>query len=67
MLKVAEFDCLIEASPMNLDTGFPGLDCTQYALQNGKHGTFEYKYPIITSFEMQYTFESFLRINPLSF
>ena len=40
MLKGADFDCLIEASPMNLDTGFPGLDCTRYALQNGKHGTF---------------------------
>lgn len=50
LLQRAEGDVLLEASPLNLETGQPGLDCIRAALSRGMHVVTSNKGPLVLAY-----------------
>jgi homoserine dehydrogenase len=51
LLERAEADVLIEASPLDLETGQPGLGCTRAALSRGMHVVTANKGPLVLAYQ----------------
>jgi len=51
MAAAAEADLLLEASPVNLKTGQPGLDCVRAALARGLPAVLANKGPLVLAFD----------------
>lgn len=51
LLEQAEADVLLEASPLNLETGQPGLGCIQAALSRGMHVVTSNKGPLVLAYQ----------------
>eukprot|EP00121_Abeoforma_whisleri_P003045 Awhi_evm1s2735 len=43
-------DVLVDASPVNLDSGFPGLQCARHALEKHTHVVFANKAPLVLDY-----------------
>jgi len=50
MVRQVEADVLLEASPVNLRTGQPGLDCVRIALQRGMSVVLANKGPLVVAY-----------------
>lgn len=50
MVRTADADLLMEASPANLSNGQPGLDCVEMALERGMHVVMANKAPLVLAF-----------------
>ena len=46
-----EYDILIDGSPVDLNTGYPGLQCAKIALKNNKKVVLANKAPLVLSFK----------------
>ena len=51
LLEQAEADVLVEASPLNLETGQPGLGCIRAALSRGMHVVTSNKGPLVLAYQ----------------
>lgn len=51
VLRWAEADVLLDASPLDLETGQPGLDCIQTALSQGVHVVTANKGPLVLAYQ----------------
>ena len=51
LLTLAEADVLLEASPLDLDTGQPGLDCVRVALSQGMQVVTANKGPLVLAYQ----------------
>ncbi len=51
MVKRAKADLLLEASPVNLESGQPGLHCTRLALAQGWHAVLANKAPLVLAYQ----------------
>ena len=51
LLEQAEADALLEASPLNLETGQPGLGCIRAALSRGMHVVTSNKGPLVLAYQ----------------
>ena len=51
LIGQAEADVLLEASPLNLETGQPGLDCIRAALLRGMHVVTANKGPLVLAYQ----------------
>jgi homoserine dehydrogenase len=50
LVRMAQADCVVEASPVNLRTGQPGLDCARAALGGGADLVLANKGPLVHAF-----------------
>ena len=51
MVKRAKADVLLEASPVNLESGQPGLHCLRLALSQGWHAVLANKAPLVLAYQ----------------
>ena len=51
LIEQAEADVLLEASPLNLETGQPGLNCIRTALSQGMHVVTANKGPLVLAYQ----------------
>jgi hypothetical protein len=51
LLRQAEADVLLEASPLDLETGQPGLSCIRAALSRGMHVVTANKGPLVLAYQ----------------
>lgn len=51
LIGQTEADMLLEASPLNLETGQPGLDCIRVALSRGMHVVTANKGPLVLAYQ----------------
>lgn len=51
LIELAEADVLLEASPLNLETGQPGLDCIRAALSRGMGVVTANKGPLVLAYQ----------------
>lgn len=50
MVRMVDADCLLEASPANMQDGQPGLGCIEMALSRGMHVVTANKAPLVLAF-----------------
>lgn len=51
LVQAVDADLLLEATPVNLQTGQPGLDITRAALQRGIHAVLANKAPLVLAYQ----------------
>eukprot|EP01084_Bolivina_argentea_P093790 168630_1 len=56
-----EYDMLIDGSPVDLKTGYPGLQCCKYALKNNKKAILANKAPLVLDFKQLHKYSENLR------
>ena len=59
--QIVEYDILIDGSPVDLKTGYPGLQCSLYALQCDKKVILANKAPLVLQYDELHKYSSNLR------
>lgn len=59
--SIIDYDMLIDGSPVDLKTGYPGLQCSLHALQSDKKVILANKAPLVLGYEALHKYSSNLR------